>query len=62
MGRFEHTESLEILGIYFVHSRLLRADLVNICKSFNSETDVGASGLFQNNVSELTMRVAGVTY
>jgi len=43
MGRIQYRESLEILRIFSVHGRLLRDDLVKICQSLNSETDVGVS-------------------
>ena len=36
MGRFQYNEHLELLEIYSVHGSLHRADLVNICISFNS--------------------------
>ena len=47
IGHLEYPVRLKEVGMFSIAGRLLRADLIKVWKSFNSEIDVGLSNLFE---------------
>ena len=43
----EHIDRLRNIGLYSIHGRLLRIDLVSAWKSFHSDVDLGFKSLFE---------------
>ena len=42
-----NVDRLRSTGLYSIHGRLLRIDLVMVCKSFHSDVDLGSESLFE---------------
>ena len=51
LSGLDYISRLKDLGLFSVYGRLLRLDLIKIWRAFNSEVDVGLSGLFEMAVS-----------
>ena len=47
MVGMEYADRLRITGLYSIHGRLLRIDLVIVWKSFHSDVDLGLESLFE---------------
>ena len=47
MSGVEYVERLCSTGLVSIHGRLLRIDLVMVCKSFHSDVDLGFESLFE---------------
>ena len=47
MSGMENVDRLRSTGLYFIHGRLLRIDLVMVRKSFHSDVDLGLESLFE---------------
>ena len=48
-------------GLYSIYGRLLRIDLIQLCKAFHSDIDVGPSDIFEYAISTRTRGHAGTT-